>query len=91
MKQQCDRTLGAAWALQKAVAALRAGNAFDAALFLYGLGHGVEDRSSPYHAWGGDRAAQHAADLKYGISVQARDVRVIQTLLIVYATSHQCY
>jgi hypothetical protein len=35
------------------------------------LGHGVEDRSSPYHAWGGDRAAQHAADLKYGISVQA--------------------
>lgn len=59
---------GAAWAISHAVAALRLGLARESALFLVGLAHGVEDRSSPYHAWGGDRTAQAAADARYNIS-----------------------
>ena len=61
-------TAGAGWVLANAAAAFRAGNADQAALYLTVMAHGIEDRSSPYHAWGGNRTSQAAADTLYNIS-----------------------
>jgi hypothetical protein len=59
---------GAAWYIGRAAAALRAGNVTSAAALLGCFGHGLEDRSSPYHAFGGAEVAKAAIEAKYNLT-----------------------
>ena len=51
---------GASWYVSKAAAALRAGHVDVAFLHLGCFAHALQDRSSPYHAFGGAAAAKQA-------------------------------
>ena len=59
---------GAAWYIEKAAAALQSGNATAAALYLSCFSHGLEDRSSPYHCYGGYTDQKSEVDAKYNIT-----------------------
>eukprot|EP01051_Picozoa_sp_SAG22_P016198 SAG22_NODE_2243_length_2799_cov_3.216296_2_plen_381_part_00 len=63
---------GGAWYLTHASAALRAGHVSDAALFLSCFAHGMEDRSSPYHNFGGYEAERAAMDQRYNLTATCK-------------------
>lgn len=56
---------GASWYLGRAALALRGGNLSTAALHLGCFSHALQDRSSPYHAWGGYTAAKKRVEVEY--------------------------
>jgi len=64
---------GAAWFFARAAAALLAGNVKDAALFLSCFAHGLEDRSSPYHNFGGFEKQRDAIDQRYNLTSTCKD------------------
>lgn len=55
---------GAAWYIASAATALRAGNLSAAGLHLGCFAHALQDRSSPYHAWGGHEDARAATEAR---------------------------
>jgi hypothetical protein len=59
---------GGSWYLARASAALRAGNASAAALYLSCFSHGLEDRSAPYHNFGGFEDQRAAIDTRYNLT-----------------------
>lgn len=63
---------GGAWYIDRAAAAFRAGNTTDAALYLSCFAHGLEDRSSPYHNFGGFEAQRAAIDTKYQLTATCK-------------------
>ena len=63
---------GGAWYIEHAAAAFRAGNITDAALYLSCFAHGLEDRSSPYHNFGGFEAQRTAIDTKYELTATCK-------------------
>lgn len=50
----------------------REGNATAAALYLGCFAHGLEDRSSPYHAFGGADAVKAAVEAKYNLTATCK-------------------
>lgn len=64
---------GGAWYLMKASAALRAGNTSDAALFLSCFAHGMEDRSAPFHNFGGYEAERALIDQRYNLTATCKN------------------
>ena len=59
---------GGTWYIDRAASALRAGNTTAAALFLSCFAHGLEDRSSPYHNFGGFESQRSAIDARYKLT-----------------------
>jgi hypothetical protein len=59
---------GATWYINNIAAALKNGNVTAAALYMSCFAHGMEDRSSPYHSFGGFEAERDALDAKYNIT-----------------------
>ena len=63
---------GGAWYIGRAAAAFRMGNPTAAAMFLSCFSHGIEDRSAPYHNFGGYEAERSAIDAKYKLTATCK-------------------
>ena len=59
---------GGAWYIQQAAEAFRDKNVTKAALHLGCFAHGIEDRSSPYHAFGGFAAQRTAVETAHNLT-----------------------
>jgi hypothetical protein len=63
---------GGAWYIERAAAAFSANDTTAAALFLSCFAHGLEDRSSPYHNFGGFEAQRNAVDAQYNLTATCK-------------------
>eukprot|EP01047_Picozoa_sp_COSAG01_P105312 COSAG01_NODE_34538_length_546_cov_0.577181_1_plen_80_part_00 len=59
---------GAAWYLAQAAAGFSSSNLTKAMLHLGCFAHGIEDRSSPYHAYGGFEDSKHAVEEEHNLT-----------------------